>query len=189
MRGALPCQRRAVVAARTVSCPGGYPKPWTATEPCAASGRAMHATATKSAARETRCAIPLIMGSLRAFPSIVMWVTNNEGWGQYDSATLGALAKGMDPSRLVNSASGWFDFPGNNSDVYDIHTYEEVPIAPERSKRSEQQMNRDPHVADVENPDDGRAQRFPWMPQAPSHALRQAARGEPCRQPDAVDTR
>ncbi len=72
-----------------------------------------------------------IIGALRSFPSIVMWVTNNEGWGQYDSATLGALAKGMDPSRLVNSASGWFDFPGNNSDVYDIHTYEEVPIAPE----------------------------------------------------------
>ena len=72
-----------------------------------------------------------MIGALRPFPSIVMWVTNNEGWGQYDSKTVGALAKGMDPSRLVNSASGWFDFAGNNSDVYDIHTYDEVPVAPE----------------------------------------------------------
>jgi len=72
-----------------------------------------------------------MIGALRPFPSIVMWVTNNEGWGQYDAKTVGALAKGMDPSRLVNSASGWFDYPGNNSDVYDIHTYDEVPIAPE----------------------------------------------------------
>src|SRR3546814_18051488 len=36
----------------------------------------------------------------------------------------------MDPSRLVNNASGWFDVPGSGSDVYDIHTYDEVPVEP-----------------------------------------------------------
>src|SRR3546814_16784222 len=34
------------------------------------------------------------------------------------------------PSRLVNTASGWMDVPDSGSDVYDIHTYDEVPVAP-----------------------------------------------------------
>jgi hypothetical protein len=70
-----------------------------------------------------------MIGSLRNFPSIVMWVTNNEGWGQYDANTVGNLARNMDPSRLVNSATGWLDVPGSSS-VYDIHTYDPVPEAP-----------------------------------------------------------
>lgn len=89
------------------------------------------ATMSTKAQAQYQLEMARIIGALRPFPSIVMWVTNNEGWGQYDARTVGALAKGMDPSRLVNSASGWFDYPGNSSDVYDIHTYEEVPIAPE----------------------------------------------------------
>lgn len=73
-----------------------------------------------------------MIGALRAFPSIVMWVTNNEGWGQYDAKTVGGIAKSMDPSRLVNTASGWLDVADSGSDVYDIHTYEEVPLTPEQ---------------------------------------------------------
>lgn len=73
-----------------------------------------------------------MIGDLRAFPSIVMWVINNEGWGQYDSATLTKLVKGMDPSRLVNASSGWLDVAPEVSDVFDIHTYEDEPRTPER---------------------------------------------------------
>ncbi len=89
------------------------------------------ATMSSVATAQYQLELARMIGTLRAFPSIVMWVTNNEGWGQYDSRTVAGLAKSMDPSRLVNAASGWLDFAGNNSDVYDIHTYEEVPIAPE----------------------------------------------------------
>ncbi len=71
-----------------------------------------------------------MIGELGDFPSIVMWVVNNEGWGQYDSATLARYVKGMDPSRLVNADSGWLDVAGTVSDVYDIHTYEDVPKRP-----------------------------------------------------------
>jgi beta-galactosidase/beta-glucuronidase len=67
---------------------------------------------------------------LSVFPSIVTWVVDNEGWGQYDSATLARLVKGMDPSRIVNAASGWIDSAPEASDLLDIHTYEEVPRAP-----------------------------------------------------------
>jgi hypothetical protein len=61
-----------------------------------------------------------------------MWVVNNEGWGQYDSATLARYVKGMDPSRLVDADSGWLDVAPGVSDVFDIHTYEDVPNTPTR---------------------------------------------------------
>ena len=71
-----------------------------------------------------------MVGELRAFPSIVMWVVNNEGWGQYDAGTLAQFVKGLDPSRLVNATSGWVDAAPEVSDVLDIHTYEDVPNTP-----------------------------------------------------------
>jgi hypothetical protein len=73
-----------------------------------------------------------MIGDLRGFPSIVMWVVNNEGWGQYDSAMLARYVKGMDPSRLVDADSGWLDVAPGVSDVFDIHSYEDVPNTPTR---------------------------------------------------------
>ncbi len=54
-------------------------------------------------------------------PSIVMWVPFNEGWGQFDTVRIAKLVKEHDPTRLVNCASGWNDFPAG--DVHDIHVY------------------------------------------------------------------
>ena len=45
----------------------------------------------------------------RSFPSIVMWVVFNEGWGQYDTEKVVQLAQALDSSRLVDPASGWVD--------------------------------------------------------------------------------
>ncbi|MDH7640721.1 glycoside hydrolase family 2 protein [Sphingomonas oryzagri] len=73
-----------------------------------------------------------MVGELRPFPSIVLWVVNNEGWGQYDSATLARYVKGMDPTRLVDADSGWSDVAPGVSDVFDIHTYEDTPHTPTR---------------------------------------------------------
>jgi hypothetical protein len=94
-------------------------------------GSDRQATFTSAAMAEYQSELARMIGALRAFPSIVMWVTNNEGWGQYDAKTVGGIAKNMDPSRLVNTASGWLDVADSGSDVYDIHTYDEVPLAPE----------------------------------------------------------
>ncbi|WP_343228028.1 glycoside hydrolase family 2 protein [Stakelama flava] len=71
-----------------------------------------------------------MVGDLRAFPSIVLWVINNEGWGEYNSAALARFVKGIDPSRLIDADSGWVDTAPDVSDVYDIHTYEDVPKTP-----------------------------------------------------------
>jgi beta-galactosidase/beta-glucuronidase len=61
-------------------------------------------------------------------PSIVLWVIHNEGWGQYETASLTRWVKSIDPSRWVNSVTGWLD--QNVGDMYDIHTYHEIPLAP-----------------------------------------------------------
>ena len=42
-------------------------------------------------------------------PSIVVWVPFNEHWGQYDSTRIADHVKSLDPSRLVDHASGWLD--------------------------------------------------------------------------------
>lgn len=60
------------------------------------------------------------------YPSIVMWVLQNEGWGQHDHAYLADLAKKLDPSRLVNNMSGvncCNAKDGGNGDVIDWHVY------------------------------------------------------------------
>jgi len=54
-------------------------------------------------------------------PCVVMWVPFNEGWGQFDTERIVALVKKRDPSRLVDCASGWNDFPCG--DVHDLHAY------------------------------------------------------------------
>ncbi|MBU0639290.1 MAG: glycoside hydrolase family 2 [Planctomycetes bacterium] len=54
-------------------------------------------------------------------PSIVMWVIFNEGWGQSDTQRLAEWVRTLDPTRLVNSASGWTD--RGVGDVHDIHAY------------------------------------------------------------------
>ena len=61
-------------------------------------------------------------------PSIILWVVFNEGWGQYDTARLTAWVKALDPSRLVNGASGWVD--RKTGDVSDQHSYP-GPACPE----------------------------------------------------------
>lgn len=60
-------------------------------------------------------------------PSIVMWVLFNEGWGQYDTARLTTWLQEYDPSRLVNSTSGWTDM--RVGDVQDMHHYPD-PLFP-----------------------------------------------------------
>ncbi|MEU1693899.1 AbfB domain-containing protein, partial [Streptomyces hirsutus] len=62
----------------------------------------------------------------RSSPSVVMWVNQNEGWGQYDQARIANEVKAYDPSRLVNNMSGvncCGSVDGGNGDVVDHHVY------------------------------------------------------------------
>ena len=61
------------------------------------------------------------------FPSIIVWVPFNEGWGQFDTKKVTERIRKLDSSRLINSASGWYDH--GIGDIYDIHRYPS-PIMP-----------------------------------------------------------
>ncbi|MBN1765306.1 MAG: chitobiase/beta-hexosaminidase C-terminal domain-containing protein [Sedimentisphaerales bacterium] len=54
-------------------------------------------------------------------PSIIVWVPFNEGWGQFETAEVVDFIKGIDSSRLINSASGWTDH--GVGDINDVHAY------------------------------------------------------------------
>lgn len=68
-----------------------------------------------------------IMDALYNFPCIVVWVPFNEAWGQFKTVEIVNWTKEMDPSRLVNEASGGnFHFSG---DIIDQHHYPD-PVMP-----------------------------------------------------------
>ena len=54
-------------------------------------------------------------------PCIVGWTIFNEGWGQFDSDAMYGLLRGMDTTRFIDTASGWFK--GAQSDVISEHVY------------------------------------------------------------------
>ncbi|WP_037861703.1 glycoside hydrolase family 2 [Streptomyces sp. NRRL S-340] len=64
-------------------------------------------------------------------PSVVMWVTFNEGWGQYDEARVADQAKSWDPTRLVNGMSGInLGTDGGAGDIIDEHGYPSPALPP-----------------------------------------------------------
>lgn len=76
---------------------------------------------------------------LHNFPSIVMWILFNEGWGKYDQQRLTEWMKQADPSRIINGHSGenldvYSDTPLRerwiSSDVADVHYYPGPYIPP-----------------------------------------------------------
>ena len=87
----------------------------------------------------TYCDIPLewksnfyrewtnIINAFKNFQCIVVWVPFNESWGQFDTPAVVKMTKELDPTRLVNPASGGnFDFScgaEGYGDIIDIHHY------------------------------------------------------------------
>ena len=59
--------------------------------------------------------------ALNVHPCIVCWVPFNEGWGQFDAADVSRQLARLDPTRLIDHASGWFD--QGAGDITSIHYY------------------------------------------------------------------
>ncbi|KAK7942645.1 Glycoside hydrolase family 2 immunoglobulin-like beta-sandwich [Apiospora aurea] len=62
----------------------------------------------------------------KSYPSIYTWVIYNEGWGQitqgyYPEFDLATRTKELDPTRLVDATSGWYDHGAG--DFHDNHHY------------------------------------------------------------------
>ncbi|HEV2320573.1 MAG TPA: glycoside hydrolase family 2 TIM barrel-domain containing protein, partial [Verrucomicrobiae bacterium] len=77
--------------------------------------------ATTAGRRDFESELFHMIDNLNDHPCIVTWVLFNEGWGQYDTESLAKWIKGMDPSRLVDNASGWTDM--RVGDLVDMHNY------------------------------------------------------------------
>ena len=75
-----------------------------------------------------------MIDAFRNHPSIIMWVVYNEGWGQWDTPRIARWVKQYDPTRLVNSVSGWTD--RNCGDVIDVHAYPGPAMRPPESRRA-----------------------------------------------------
>ena len=58
---------------------------------------------------------------LRNHPCVIGWTIFNEGWGQFDSQRMYEMLKGLDNTRFIDTASGWFK--GADSDVVSEHVY------------------------------------------------------------------
>lgn len=67
------------------------------------------------------------------YPSIVMWVVFNEGWGQYDTVRVTEFAQSLDDTRLLNSVTGWNDMGVGH--FHDIHSYPGPEMPPESPGR------------------------------------------------------
>lgn len=71
--------------------------------------------------QEYICELRDMIKNLYNHPSIVTWVPFNEGWGQFSTKKVTDFIHKLDSSRLVDSASGWFD--QNCGDVNSLHYY------------------------------------------------------------------
>ncbi|MDE6386637.1 MAG: glycoside hydrolase family 2 [Lachnospiraceae bacterium] len=67
------------------------------------------------------------------YPCIAAWVPFNEGWGQFDAGWVTKKLRGLDKSRLINQACGWFDQKGG--DIYSIHNYRRgLTVSPQKDR-------------------------------------------------------
>jgi Glycosyl hydrolases family 2/Glycosyl hydrolases family 2, sugar binding domain/Glycosyl hydrolases family 2, TIM barrel domain len=89
--------------------------------------------ATPEGQREFEAELLHMVKDLYNHPSIILWVLFNEGWGQYDTQRLSQCLKALDPSRLVDDASGWADT--HAGDIVDGHSYPgPATLEPERRR-------------------------------------------------------
>ncbi|MBV6458389.1 MAG: Beta-galactosidase [Fimbriimonadaceae bacterium] len=75
-----------------------------------------------------------MIDAFRNHPCIISWVPFNEGWGQWETAKVASWIKTYDPTRLVNSASGWTD--RKVGDFWDWHVYPGPGSPPNDPKRA-----------------------------------------------------
>lgn len=91
-------------------------------------------TRTQESARQFEQELTRLVKTHINHPSIIMWVPFNEGWGQYETPRIVSYVKSLDPSRLVNNASGWSD--RRTGDVLDWHSYPAPACPPAEENRA-----------------------------------------------------
>jgi glycosyl hydrolase family 2 len=112
-----------------VTWPGRYPVRLDDTRRHALLGRASAAGRDlfREEARRT-------VEHLRNVPSVATWVVFNEGWGQFDANAVTDEVRRLDPTRVLDHASGWHDQGGG--DLRSVHDYSRRFRVPRRRRDS-----------------------------------------------------
>ena len=67
-------------------------------------------------------------------PSIIGWSLMNEGWGQFNARAACAMVRKLDPTRIIDAVSGWYD--QRCGDFYSVHNYfRDLVVWHDRRKR------------------------------------------------------
>jgi hypothetical protein len=75
------------------------------------------------------------MNYLKNVVSLSVWVPFNEGWGQFDSVRITKEMKKIDPTRIIDSVSGWNDQGKDSSDLKSRHIYFKPITVPRKDNR------------------------------------------------------
>jgi len=73
-----------------------------------------------------------VASRLYSHPSVVYWTVYNEGWGQQYTSEAYDILKALDPTRVVDTSSGWFRV--GKTDVESRHVYFRAFKMPESDK-------------------------------------------------------
>ena len=77
-----------------------------------------------------------IVLKLNFFKCIIVWTIFNEGWGQFDAKEMTEKLRALDPTRLIDSTSGWHD--QMCGDFYSRHVYfKKYNYKGDKAKRAE----------------------------------------------------
>ena len=133
MRWYYHCDRLGMLVWQDMVCGGGRLQSWFVTYLATlmncrrltirdgARSRRLLSRQAEEGRREFLAETAATVQALACHPSIVCWVPFNEGWGQFNALEAEALVRRLDPARLVDHASGWFDQGGG--DVCSLHHY------------------------------------------------------------------
>ena len=72
---------------------------------------------------EFACMVDETIVQLYNCPCIGVWVPFNEGWGQFDSAKWTEYVRQKDPTRIIDSVSGWHDQGVRETELKSLHIY------------------------------------------------------------------
>lgn len=93
------------------------------------------ARADKESRDEFENELRVTMNHLKNVVSLAVWVPFNEGWGQFDSVRITKEMKKIDPTRLIDSVSGWNDQGKGTSDTKSLHIYFKPLFVPRNDDR------------------------------------------------------
>jgi len=117
------CDRLGMMVWQDMPCIGRYRdrSDWGQDEDVYGSGRDYWALTPECAENYYKEWTEIIV-QFKKFQSIVVWVPFNEAWGQFDTQKVCEYTRALDPTRLINAASGgnWIKGAG---DILDSHTY------------------------------------------------------------------